>query len=126
MSPEVIGTPPAIGNKPRYLVRRWIAWLVMPLAFLGLLHTITGIARRVVQPRAQTFEAFAKAHGQPASLVKTRVRDQTYLIWCGMNWDAPLRMASGPPCYIFDTSGTLVGWSPTTGDGEYKLLLSES
>jgi hypothetical protein len=113
-------------GKRSYVVRRWVAWLVAAALAGSLLHTMAFIARRLVNPRAQTFDAFAEAHGAPTRLVRARVRGHSYLIWYGTNADIFFRLASGPPCYIFDTSGTLVGWTPTTGDGELELLLSES
>ena len=38
------------------------------------------------------------------------------IVWVGEL--ASMSLPSGPSCYVFDESGTLVRWSTSTGDGE--------
>ena len=63
-----------------------------------------------------SFDTFADEMPPPRILTHVRLRDgDERIVWGG---EIANIMASGGSCYIFDESGTLVEWSPTTGDGE--------
>jgi hypothetical protein len=100
--------------------------IVALLTVVGLVHIAASIATRGVSPQAQSFEAFAQAHGEPYRLAKIRIRKHTYLVWFAGFEGTFFLFGSGPPCYVFDTSGTLVGWSPVSNDGHCEPMASEA
>lgn len=80
-------------------------------------YAVAFIARERVAPRATTFSAFARHHGEPFSLAQVDLRGLHYFVWTGS-------LGSGPPCYVFDMRGTLVGWSPVSNDGHCEPMAS--
>jgi hypothetical protein len=110
---------------------RTILWFIAVSVVVALLTLVafayaTSMATRGVTPRAQTFEAFALEHREPYRLAKIRIREHTYLVWFGGFEGTFFLFGSGPPCYVFDASGTLVVWSPTTNEGECEPMASEA
>ena len=64
-----------------------------------------------------SFATFADEMPPPRVLTHIHLRDGgERFVWSGEIAD--MILPSGGSCYIFDESGILVDWSPTTGDGE--------
>lgn len=61
-------------------------------------------------------------------LRRVRLGTNEYYVWLARTSSTAVlvRLGSGPPLYVFDSVGTLVAWSPTTGDGEYPVFLGEA
>ena len=93
---------------------------------VGIVYSVAFTARGLVEPRGRTLRAFAREHDEPHRLAKVRVRERTYIVWFGSPRTTLLRLGSGPPCYVFDMGGTLVGWSAVTNDGHCEPLASEA
>jgi hypothetical protein len=94
------------------------------MGLAALLYT-KGIARRLAAPDAWTYALFVQSGRKPAQLKLIHLNGVEYFVWLGRTSSTAimLRFGSGPPIYVFDSRGTLVGWSPTTGDGEYDVFL---
>lgn len=73
-------------------------------------------ARLTPPPTATTLQAFAEVMPSPKRLALITDSGETKLVWVGdvALWSLP----SGPACYVFNSSGKLVQWNLTTGDGE--------
>ena len=64
-----------------------------------------------------SFTTFTNEMPPPRVLHHVKLRDGTErIVWGGEV--ANMIVPSGGSCYVFDGSGTLIDWSPTTGDGE--------
>ena len=67
------------------------------------------------------FSTFADQMPPPKHLAIIDGLDGTRrIVWIGEL--AGMSFPSGPSCYVFDETGTLVRWSATTGDGESVTL----
>jgi hypothetical protein len=86
------------------------------------------IARRVVVPDSWDYLGFTHDGRHPSRMKRIEINGIAYFVWLEpTSTEAQIfRAGSGPPVYIFDSAGTLVGWSPTTGDGEYAVFLGEA
>jgi hypothetical protein len=105
--------------------RRIPLWAGVPLVLVVAFYAIRGMAftaRMDARPAADTFDAFARMHGEPEYLALNTIHGRRYIVWTPLTtgWAVLLRLGSGAPIYVFDDMGTLVGWSPTTGDGEFR------
>jgi len=64
-----------------------------------------------------SFADFAEQMPAPRVLTEIHLRNgQKRIVW--MSDVATMIIPSGGSCYVFDESGVLLQWSPTTGDGE--------
>jgi hypothetical protein len=64
---------------------------------------------------ADRLKQFAAA--MPAPQKVAVVRDgEDLIVWIGSK-ESLVYLASGPPCYVFDSHGKLVQWAPETGEG---------
>jgi hypothetical protein len=104
-------------------------WVGVPLLLTVAFYAIRGIAftaRLDARPAVDTFEAFARTHGKPQYLALNTIHGRRYIVWTPptTGFTVLLRLGSGAPIYVFDDAGTLVGWSPTTGDGEFRQFSS--
>jgi len=66
----------------------------------------------------QTLAAFAERMPPPSRLALADAEGGRYVVWIG---DWPQAFVSGPPCYVFDSSGRLVDWSVDTGDDHHLI-----
>lgn len=100
--------------------------LALAFAALSAVLLVKGIARQAVAPESWDFESFSRHH-QPMQLRRVRVAGKDYFVWLEQTSATAvlLRAGSGAPLYVFDSAGTLVGWSPTTGDREYEVFLGQ-
>ncbi len=53
--------------------------------------------------------------GPPARLSFINEDNQDQIVWIGHT--SSLAVRSGPPCYLFDTSGHLIAWTSETSEG---------
>lgn len=114
-------------RKQRLTTLGLVGALTLTTAAAGLLYA-RNIARRACAPISWNYVEFARGTRAPMELRVVRIRGAEYYVWLASSSpDAiMIRAGSGPPVYVFDTEGTLVGWSPTTGDGEYDVFLGEA
>lgn len=109
-------------------MRRWrrraLAVLLLAVFAVSAVYAVAFIARESVAPHANTFSLFAQNHGKPFRLAEVDVSGLRYLVWIGSPKGTMFRLGSGPPCYVFDMRGTLVGWSPISNDGHCEPMAS--
>lgn len=101
--------------------------LTVVLGCVAAFYGVRGVAftaRIAVAPNEHSFAKFASVSGAPYRLTKVLIRGNSYYVWIGDPAGTLQRLGSGPPCYVFDSSGTLVGWSPVTNDGHCEPLSS--
>jgi hypothetical protein len=90
---------------------------ILLLAYLGWV-TVVQLSRRTFSPPddARTLGELSRAGEPIVRLARVTVGGQSFYVWLGRTlWQAA---PSGPACYVFDSRGSLVAFSPTTGDGE--------
>lgn len=103
-------------------------WLVTTIAIVGgIVLYAREVARDAIAPEGWDFSSFVAHHHHPSSLRRVRLSGLDYYVWLDRTSSdsAMVRMASGPPIYVFDSRGTLIAWSATTGDGEYSVFLGQ-
>jgi len=103
--------------------RRTIVELAIVLTLLLVAGTVwVWLASRQLEAIAPPstnvhFSTFAEQMPPPKRLAIIDDPDGTIrIVWVGEV--ASLTLPSGPSCYVFDSSGTLVRWNRSTGDGE--------
>ncbi|WP_406694075.1 hypothetical protein V5E97_23820 [Singulisphaera sp. Ch08] len=103
--------------------RRERAWLLNGLAVLVLLTLVLGsfIHEAVVDLRNAppspncTLAQLRERVPPPSHLAVVLQQGTQRIVWIGPL--PPYTIRSGPPCYVFDARGRLLGWSPQTGEG---------
>lgn len=112
-----------MGERPNK--RWWVLGLLALTSAMALSSVVRDVARRATAPKAWKLRDFARAHAQPRKLRRVQVSGLEYVVWLdrASAGGVLLRIGSGAPVYIFDATGILVAWSPTTGDGECAVFL---
>ena len=95
--------------------------VVLFLLFLGGCFWVWLASRQLnaLSPPSENidFSTFADQMPPPKRLAIVDGSDGARrIVWIGEL--AGMSFPSGPSCYVFDETGTLVRWSATTGDGE--------
>ena len=89
------------------------------LALFVVWNRVAEAQRKKLPPSSNdiSLAAFAREMPEPQRLVIAEsTTGTTEFIWIGeMAWAA---LPSGPSCYVFDHSGTLVRWNISTNDAE--------
>jgi hypothetical protein len=87
-------------------------------ALVVLAMLVVEIARRTFRPPegAGSLEELARTNEPKKRLARVVVRGNVYYVWLGRF--VRLAAPSGPACYVFDSEGKLVNFTPTTGDLE--------
>ena len=67
-------------------------------------------------PNVKTFEQFAAVMPLPTRLAVVSHGNELFIVWVD-GYCGPVFVPSGPACYLFDSSGTLLQWTADTGDG---------
>jgi len=79
---------------------------------------VVQVTRRSFSPpdNAKTIAQLSRT-GEPIEhLSAVAVGSDSFYVWLGRTvW---LAAPSGPACYVFDSAGKMVAFTPTTGDGE--------
>lgn len=87
---------------------------------LGLVVVLAGyiVERdRIIPPRGvQNLESFARVMPAPQKFAEVEYGGGPRFVWVGNK--VPWAFRSGPPCYIFDSSGKLCDWDWETGAGQ--------
>lgn len=90
--------------------------LLVGLAFYGWLAK-RELAALTPSSDDVSFTTFAREMPPPRVLTHIHLRNGgERIVWNGEI--ATMIVPSGGSCYVFDESGILIDWSPTTGDGE--------
>lgn len=70
-----------------------------------------------LEPPGPTYGDVLTIVPEPQDPVVFKFQGREYLAVCGP-WDTLPRFPSGPPMYVFDDQGNLVGWTPDIGDDD--------
>ena len=98
-------------------VRRIVLAMSLPAAlFFGWLGSELYYSNRNSLPESVTnYQQFLTSMPEPAKLALVQVRGDSYLLVTGP-LSRGLALPSGPPVYVFDSSGRLVTWTLDSGD----------
>ena len=98
------------------VMRRLIPVIILALLGLGWVAFTAHEVRRLSPPHsAQNLRGFLTHMPAPDRLTKIDVAGQEYLLVTGV-LPSSITLPSGPPQYVFDTSGRLVDWSMDCDD----------
>ena len=93
-----------------------IGCLIIPLVAWILISSAER-SRLTPPPTATTLQEFADCMPAPQHLAAINDAGDTRIIWIGHT--AMWSLAMGPPCYVFDSKGTLIQWDWKTGEGDW-------
>lgn len=98
--------------------KSWLTFFVVGAVLFGAWMFV---AARDMQslappPNTNTLATFAERMPAPQRVAQIDDAGVTKIVWVGDTamWAIP----SGPSCYVFDSSGKLIEWNASTGDGE--------
>jgi len=88
------------------------------LLVVSLCAQIPRWVRKSFRPpgNAKTFAELVAQNPERTHLAKIRLEETSFYVWHGASIKAAL--PSGPSCFVFDTQGRLIAYTPTTGDLE--------
>jgi hypothetical protein len=90
------------------------------LAIIGVTTLVANAVERnrlTPQATATSLSAFAASLPAPQQLAVVNDSGETKVVWVGDNANWTFFPTSGPACYVFDSSGTLIQWELETGHG---------
>jgi len=117
-SPECTAATANRDRSGRSIIRSVVLCILVPTVCLGLWAWVIKLEMDAMSPppNVKTFEEFATVMPPPARLALVRHGTEFFVVWVG-DYCGPVFVPSGPACYLFDSSGTLLQWTPDTGDG---------
>ena len=97
--------------------RRIVLAMILPAAlFFGWLGSELYYSNRNSLPKSvTTYQQFLSSMPEPAELELVQVRGDSYLLVIGP-LARGLALPSGPPAYVFDSTGRLVAWTLDSGE----------
>jgi hypothetical protein len=106
------------GRSRRSIIRGVLSCILVTIVCLGLWAWVIKLEMDAMSPppNVKTFEEFAAVMPPPTWLAAVTHGNELSIVWRGDRC-GPVFVPSGPACYLFDSRGTLLQWSPDTGDG---------
>lgn len=106
---------------------KWAALVVLCLLALfsfGVYIYFSERSRIIPSPGIINLETFSKEKPPPKRLVTLNIGDSNIFVWVGEG--SKWLFSSGPPCYIFDSSGRMTDWDWETGSGQNTSALAQA